>query len=127
MQMDNNNLQKYLKSEIEKATGWTTSFTEAVDVKKIPYITFNYVELGSEDYGKHLIELTVDAWDKETPFEVNVAIDALDGAFKMHKGMTDEFFIQIFLGSDRQFIEDEDKNIKRLQRKYDLIVFEKGA
>ena len=125
--MDNNALRKYLKSQIEKATGLETSFTQAVDINRIPYNTFDYVELLSDDNGKHIMELTVDAWDKDTPRNVITAIDALDKAFKYHKALTDDFMIQIFLGSNRQFIEDEDKSIKRLQRKYDLIIYEKGV
>ena len=125
--MDNNNLRKYLKAKIEKTTGWTASFTEAVAVSLIPYITFEIAELTSDDDGKHIMELTVDAWGKHTPRDVITVIDALDEAFKKHKELTDDFMIQIFLGSIRQFVEDEDKTIKRLQRKYDLIVYERGA
>lgn len=125
--MDNNNLRKYVKAKIEKTTGWTASFTEAVDVSLIPYITFEIAELTSDDDGKHIMELTVDAWGKHTPRDVITVIDALDEAFKKHKELTDDFMIQIFLGSIRQFVEDEDKTIKRLQRKYDLIVYERGA
>ena len=125
--MDNNNLRKYLKAKIEKTTGWTASFTEAVAVSLIPYITFEIAELASDDDGKHIMELTVDAWGKHTPRDVITVIDALDEAFKKHKELTDDFMIQIFLGSIRQFVEDEDKTIKRLQRKYDLIVYERGA
>ena len=125
--MDSNKLRKYLKSKIEKATAWTASFTTAIDVKDIPYITFDYVELMSDEYGKHILELTVDAWDKNTPRNVITVIDALDEAFKKHKELTDDFMIQIFLGSNRQFVEDEEKAIKRLQRKYDLVVYERGA
>ena len=125
--MDNNALRKYLKEEIEKATNWNAAFTLAIDINEIPYITFDYIELILEDDGKHIMELTVDAWDKKNPKNVIAVIDALDKVFKKHKVLTDEFMIQIFLGSPRQFIEDEDKDIKRLQRKYDLIVYERGA
>lgn len=124
--MNNNELRKLLKAEIEKITGWQASFTIAVDAEKIPYITFDCVELLSEDAGKHILELTIDAWDKDTPFHVIEKIDELDRAFKAYKKMTEKFMLQIFLGGNRQFIEDEDKAIKRLQRKYDLIVYERG-
>lgn len=123
--MNNNELQKYLKTKIQEITGWNASFTVAVDVNEIPYITFEYVELAYEQEGKHLMELTVDAWDKFTPKNVITAIDALDNAFKKYKELTKDFMIQIYLGPNRQFVEDEDKDIKRLQRKYDLIVYER--
>lgn len=125
MQMDNNALRKYLKQKIEEITGWKTSFSIAVDVNEIPYITFEYVELALEQEGKHLMELTVDGWDKFEPKNIITAIDALDNAFKKYKALNEDFMIQIYLGSNRQFIEDEDKDIKRLQRKYDLIVYER--
>ena len=124
--MDNNELRKHLKEQIEECCEWCASFTNAVDVEKIPYITFGVKELLSEDYGRHVMELTVDAWDKETPFDVIAKIDKLDRYFRKYKAITDKFVVQVFLGNNRQFIEDEDKNIKRLQRKYDLIVHEKG-
>jgi len=123
--MNNNALRKYIKQKIEEITGWKASFTVAVDVDEIPYVTFEYTEFSSEQEGKHLMELTVDAWDKLTPKNVIAVIDALDNAFKKHKALTEDFMIQIYLGSNRQFIEDEDKDIKRLQRKYDLIVYER--
>lgn len=125
--MDNNSLRKYLKTKIEKITDWTTSFMTAINVNNIPYITFDYAELMSDECGKHIMEITVDAWDKDTPRNVITVIDMLDKAFKNHKELTEDFMIQIFLGSNRQFIEDEDKAIKRLQRKYDLVVYERGA
>lgn len=124
--MNNNELRKYIKAEIEKATDWKAQFTRACDIKKIPYITFDYVILLTEDGGKYIIELTVDAWDTGKPFDVIEAIDKLDKHFKCHKGKTDEFLVQIYHGPNRGFVEDEDKNIQRLQRKYDVIVFEKG-
>ena len=124
--MNNNILREYLKKLIEQITDWEAHFTNAIDVEKIPYITFEYKELLSEDNGKRIIELTVDAWGKGTPFDVIEKIDLLDKAFKFYKDMTGVFMIQIFLGKSREFIEDEDKTIKRLQRKYDVILFERG-
>ena len=124
--MNNNILREYLKKLIEQITDWEAYFTNAIDVEKIPYITFEYKELLSEDNGKHIIELTVDAWGKGTPFDVIEKIDLLDKAFKFYKDMTGVFMVQIFLGKSREFIEDEDKTIKRLQRKYDVILFERG-
>ena len=126
MEMNNNILREYLKKLIEQITDWEAYFTNAIDVEKIPYITFEYKELLSEDNGKRIIELTVDAWGKGTPFDVIEKIDLLDKAFKFYKDMTGVFMIQIFLGKSREFIEDEDKTIKRLQRKYDVILFERG-
>ena len=127
MEMDNNKLREYLKTQIEKATGWDAMFTNAIDVEKIPYNTFGYKELLSEDNGKHIMELTVDTWDRDTPFHIIEKIDQLDKMFNFYKDMTETFMIQIFLGKSREFIEDEDKTIKRLQRKYDLVVYEKGV
>ena len=124
--MNNNELRKHLKEKIEEITGWTATFTNAVDIEQIPYITFEIKELLSENAGKHIMELLVDGWGKNTPYLVIEKIDMLDKVFKNYKIMTDDFLLQIYLGSSREFIADEDKNIKRLQRKYDLIVYERG-
>ena len=122
-----NELRKYLKNIIENATGWATHFLIAGNAREIPYITFEFEELLSDDAGKHIMEFTVDAWDKDTPYNVIEKVDALDKVFKFHKGTTDAFLVQIYLGASRQFIEDEDKTVVRLQRKYDLILYEKGV
>lgn len=124
--LNNNELRKYIKKEIQIATRWNAKFNIACDINKIPYITFEYHILLTEDGGKYTIELTVDGWDKGLPYDVIAAIDKLDKAFKCHKGNTDEFLIQIYHGPGRGFIEDEDKEIQHLQRKYDVIVYEKG-
>ena len=124
--MDSNEVRKYLKSKIESVTGWKASFTNAVDIKEIPYHTFQYKELLSEEFGRHVMELIVDTWDKDTPFDIIAKIDKLDAEFKCYKQLTDKFMIQIYHGPSREFIEDEDKTIKRLQRKYDMIVYERG-
>ena len=125
--MDNNLLRKIIKEKIEKISGWKASYTVAVDVEEIPYITFEMAELLLEDDGKHIMEITINAWGKDTPYGVIEAVDKLDAVFKKYKELKECFLIQIFCGSERGFVEDEDKTIKRLQRKYDLIVYERGV
>lgn len=119
-------LRKLLKKEIESTTGVSAYFRIATSKAPYPYVVFNVKELSSEEVDKHLLEVTVDAWDVDDPKRVIKTIDALDVRFKQYKAHTEDMFVQIFCGSEKGFLEDEDKNIVRLQRKYDMSVYEKG-
>ena len=68
--MDNNELRKYLKKVIADVCQCPVFYRMATDAELMPYITFDYIELLSEDTGKHIIELTVEAWDKDKQFDI---------------------------------------------------------
>lgn len=120
-------LRKYVKAQLDSVTKKQNFFLTAGSNAKYPYTTFELVELGTDEIDRHLFELTVDAWDKSTsPKNVISMIDALDKHFKHHADSTEHFVIRIFHGSAKQFVDDEDKDIIRLQRRYDVIVITKG-
>ena len=119
-------LRKYLKGLLEKTTGLKAYFNIANNEAAYPYIVFDIKELTVQDINRHIIELTIDCWDRDTPKEIISAVDSLDKEFRRYKDNTKDFVIQIYNGSARQFIPDEDKDIKRLQRRYDVIIYLKG-
>ncbi len=119
-------LRKYLKKLIEDLVGLQVCFEIASAEHFYPYLVFDMKEWAVQDINRHIIELTIDAWDRNTPKKIIWAIDQLDKHFRQYKDNTEDFVIQIYNGSARQFIPDEDKDIRRLQRRYDIVVYEKG-
>lgn len=120
-------LRKYLKELLGRVTGLDVCFNTANDEVRFPYIVFDIKELVAEGINKHILELTIDAWDRAmAPKNLIAVVDALDKEFRQYKDNTKDFVIQIYNGSARQFIPDEDKDIKRLQRRYDVIIYLKG-
>lgn len=119
-------LRKYIKELLERATGLKVYFEIANNESIFPYIVFDIRELVGYSINRHILELTIDVWDKDTPKHLINAVDVLDKIFLQYKDNTEHFVIQIYNGSARQFIQDDDKSIKRLQRRYDVIVYLKG-
>lgn len=118
-------LRAYIKALIERETELNAYFISAPSNSVYPYCTFDLTEQYSEDIEKHIFELIIDTWDKDSPKKCIKNIDKLDKKLKIFKDNTDDFVVCIFCGSSKQFIEDQDKTIVRLQRKYDIIVYSK--
>lgn len=118
-------LRKYIRELIENATGLQVAFFHANDEMKCPYLVFDIKELIADYSGRHNMELIVDAWDKDSNKEIEEAIDKLDRILDEYKDNTNAFVLCIYHGSSKQYIEDTDKTIQRLQRRYDMIIWEK--
>ena len=121
-----NSLRKKIKAEIDKTTGLVSHFINSGNNSSYPYITFNLKEIDAGYIDKHIYELTVDAWDKIEVKRIIEAIDDLDRRFKQFKDNNSEMVLLIYHGSGKGFLDDEDKSIKRLERKYEVIAYEKG-
>lgn len=121
-----NKVRKYLKPIIEDVTGMKAYYIQANVDATYPYITFELREITGDDINKHNYDLTVDVWDKNTPFNIITALDELDEVFKQYKDNTEDFVITVYHGTTREPVEDSDKSIYRYMRKYESIVFSKG-
>lgn len=123
--MNSKNVRKYITGKIKEVTGLQVAFFNANDQLGYPFIEFDLSELTSDYPGKHTMELTVDAWDRDEVKTVEEAIDKLDKAFDCFKDNTDDFVITFYHGGVGQFIPDDDKRIRRKQRTYSIILFDK--
>lgn len=121
-----NEVRKEIKKLIEKTTGMHTFFRRAPNQEPYPYATFTLTEWNTGDLDKHSYTLTVDAWDCNNPKRVISAIETLDRECRCFKLINDKLLLQIYNGSGKEFIDEEDKNIVHLKRTYDVIAYRKG-
>lgn len=118
-------LKKYIRELISDATALQVAFFHANDEMKCPYLVFDIKELTTDNSGKHNMELVIDAWDKDTNKEIEQAIDKLDKILDKYKDNAEQFIVCIYHGSSKQYVEDTDKKVWRLQRRYNMIIWVK--
>lgn len=113
---------KSLEKELEELTG--AYHEEAPGEAVYPYMVFSAKRL-SEDEGKQLYTLEVNAWDQYPYYSrAEKLMDCLEKKLHRCNHMADGFLLRIFRGS-RQNIPDPDKTIKRVREQFELQVFEK--
>ena len=123
--MKTKELRTYLTTKIKDITGLTVAYSNANDEMDYPYLTYEISDLVSDTHGKHIMDLTVDAWAMNVVEDIENAIDKLDEKFDQYKDNTNDFLVCIYLGGVRQNVKDDDKQIRRIQRNYEMIIWER--
>lgn len=123
--MKTNMVRQYIATAIREATGISVAFFDSNNDVKYPYITYEINELTADYTGRHTFDLVVDAWDRDSVKRIEDAIDKLDSSLIDKKDSTEGFVISIYAGDARQMIHDEDRRVRRIQRHYDVLIFEK--
>lgn len=118
-------LRDSLTELTSNVTGIQSYFSEAPKEASYPYIVVNYKRLSSDD-GIGLYSVELDLWDKyETYSRISLAADLLDKELDRLILDTKTFNARLYK-SNRIPVEDQDKQIKRIQDVFQMTLVERN-
>lgn len=118
-------LRALIKSEISTIVD-NVFFVEAPQSQPYPYIVFE-LQLVQADYiKKKSYMLECNFWFDTTYADVEDVADELDAMFESYKYIDDKIEVCIYNGSIRQEVADENKDLKRIRRTYEVYAYERG-
>lgn len=115
-------VRKILQAQLNK-TQRPVSFRDIPDNSQFPYIVYDLrrVQADSEsEFQQYIFEVNV--WGHSTSVEVSDILDRIESIFFKFQWIDENCEITVYPGQ-RQFIDDEDKTIKRIREQFEMHCF----
>lgn len=121
--MNKEEIEKYIKSLISKATDVNVYNDNANQSSCYPYIVIDSSKIDTNDFPKVNIELEINIWDKHNSYKtVNQIADDIQN-YLNHENHTNENIIGTFYMNIRNNLPDVDKALKRCLMQFDIELY----
>lgn len=116
------NVRKIIQSKLSEL-GRPVSFRDIPDSSQFPYIVYDLRRLTADsetESGQYVFEVNV--WGRATSTEVSDILDGVESIFHRFQWIDENCEITVYPGQ-RQFVDDEDKIIKRIREQFEMHCF----
>lgn len=116
-------LRKHIKAILDEYA--TSYYVNASDKAIYPYLCYEMRVINSEDNKSSYI-LEINAWSKENTVVIDEIMDAVEKKLNFYKHVDENLLISTYKGQNREFVEDNDKTIKRIREQFEMQVYERS-